>query len=421
MFLLLTLLAMSPMFLIFINKRRFVKLFGFLSIFFTFMFFALPLILIYYYGSFRYIGLPVIFSQSDFFLCLQSLFLFALGFWVLDIKQTFKIKASSVDIVSRVGNITRTATSTNADYAIMATITFTALYFYFSSSYFEFIDGRQEKSDANQIVGLAIISIYFLGTMTLITLVNKKRYAVATMHFFLLSYVALNFAGRVQIILVLLLPILHYFKTFRTFALFFMTMIIVLFPIILNGKSIVYTLFNDPSSLMYIGQYYQIDIDMDNLLSNLGHPIVSLHYSEVTINRIGYRWFWDIIQGFLFYTRIFGFDAELSLTYLNTETIFFVRDSIIPPGYLAFGYIQAGYLGVFVMGIFFRMTGLLAERVNDIWNDELFGREFLLAFLAANTFYAGEVRVLVLTFFLPLIVIIIYHRLSYIRTQSVIS
>src|SRR5690606_5872756 len=96
--------------------------------------------------------------------------------------------------------------------------------------------------------------------------------------------------------------------------------------------------------------------NLSGIFTNVAHPFVSLLYVGDLLDLSGVRFFYDYIQGFLFYLRAFGINFGDSLTYFNTDVLMGIRESIVPPGYLAFGYAQALYLGVFVSGLFYRST-----------------------------------------------------------------
>jgi hypothetical protein len=420
MFFVMSIFAALPLVFALLDKKRLVRLFGFLSIFFVFAFFILPLNLIYYYGNVEYFGLPVIFSAKDFSFSLICLALFCCGFASLDLFRIAKTSSNSEKIYSAISQLDKAQKSSiKLDIIVMAAVGVICIYFYYSSRYFVSLAERQEKTDADQTMGLLIICLYYLGSITLIDLVEKRKYVLGSMHFSSLVFMALNFVGRMQVILVFTIIFMRFIKSVRMFAILFILGMIVFLPLILNGKQIIFTLFDDPYSLIYIGQYYTADIDVNVLMNNFAHPLISLYYADVTINSIGYRFFWDVPHGILFYLRFFGLDMGQSLTYFNTETIVFLKESIIPPGYLAFGYIQAGYFGVFIMGIFFRYTGVIVEKVNSISQYSSLTRDFFWAFTAANTFYAGEVRVLVLTYLLPVLIYVGYLKFKRQRVPQI--
>ncbi|WP_123639893.1 hypothetical protein [Tsuneonella flava] len=214
-------------------------------------------------------------------------------------------------------------------------------------------------------------------------------------------FLVLGFGGRFQVIIVLLIPIMHFARRPIIPIIIGIAGAIVLFPLLLEGKSIIATISTGGSVSEAVRMAYTSGLDMGEVLNNFSHPLISYFYAPSLVNEIGYRYFWDIPQGFLFYLRLFGIDFGDSLTYFNTELILRKRESIIPPGYLAFGYIQANYVGVFISGIIFRFTGRIAEFVKSQIKGELSSADFYLAFLAANTFYIGEIRGLVLTFIFP--------------------
>lgn len=122
------------------------------------------------------------------------------------------------------------------------------------------------------------------------------------------------------------------------------------------------------------------------------------------INLTGFRFFYDFLQGFLFYLRVFGIDFGSSLTYYNTESLLGRHESIIPTGYLAFGYAQASFFGVMITGILYRVCFNILERSKIYKAAKSEPLTFYLSFLAANTFYTGEWRTLLIGFVMPAIV-----------------
>lgn len=174
-------------------------------------------------------------------------------------------------------------------------------------------------------------------------------------------------------------------------------LILVGMPLILNGKIIIYSLIvlNKVPEFSVLYDYTHIFSDFVN---NFGHPMASLYSVNDTLELTGVRLFYDMFQGFLFYLRAFGINAGDSLTYFNTESLLGVRESIVPPGYLAFGYMQASYAGIFMMGIFYRSLFYFTYYAKMF--RLIRGEAFLLyvSLLAANTFYHGEIRILVVSY-----------------------
>ena len=78
---------------------------------------------------------------------------------------------------------------------------------------------------------------------------------------------------------------------------------------------------------------------------------------------------------------------------------------MVPPGYLAFGYVQLSFVGVFFSGVVYRLVGIFSEFIYIKYGNGIEPLKFLLVFLSANTFYHGELGIMMLTFFLPVLLI----------------
>ena len=143
-------------------------------------------------------------------------------------------------------------------------------------------------------------------------------------------------------------------------------------------------------------------------------------YAPVLIHWFGgFHYFWDVLQGILFYLRLVGIDMGDSLTYYNTEAILHVRQSIVPPGYMAFGYVQAGMFGVLIAGMIYRYLGFFLGKLRTRLQGRSLASDFYLAFLAADTFYVGEPRTMVLTLALPVILLLALLSVSQRATEGV--
>ena len=177
-----------------------------------------------------------------------------------------------------------------------------------------------------------------------------------------------------------------------------------LFPAIMNGKAIIYNISinGKPPSLAQLFSFQEISVT--SFINNFGHPYVSMYRAFDLIDLAGLRFFYDFPQGVLFFSRVFGFDAGLSLTYLNTFLHYGVFESIVPTGYLSFGFAQAGMMGVFLMGVFYRLVFKLITLIPIFGFGAHEAAKFFAALVSANTFYTGEFRTLVLVFYLPLFV-----------------
>eukprot|EP00747_Dinoflagellata_sp_TGD_P142529 gnl/TRDRNA2_/TRDRNA2_176255_c2_seq1.p1 gnl/TRDRNA2_/TRDRNA2_176255_c2~~gnl/TRDRNA2_/TRDRNA2_176255_c2_seq1.p1 ORF type:complete len:408 (-),score=-19.17 gnl/TRDRNA2_/TRDRNA2_176255_c2_seq1:21-1244(-) len=181
-------------------------------------------------------------------------------------------------------------------------------------------------------------------------------------------------------------------------------------PFLANMKTIIY-------EVAYLKQipdiysYYTASITWDTIVANFGHPVYSFFSADQVIDIVGYRFFYDVLHGFLFYFKVIGLDFGDSLTYYNTEALLGRRESIIPTGYIAFGYIQMSYLGIFWAGCLYRFVGYLSGKILYFSGLTTPSAFYVFSVMSAFTFYHGEVRVILMTLILPIIVISFFSRL----------
>ncbi|NQY63318.1 MAG: hypothetical protein HRT38_06220 [Alteromonadaceae bacterium] len=288
--------------------------------------------------------------------------------------------------------------------------------------FYLFQEGRQEEAyeirkghiQGGHFQFLLNILFGFLKLLVVTTLFNQNRRKLIMLFLIMaLTVDLLGSIGRANLILSLSLIFLH-ITSMRTvkYAWVCVFSMGILLPIILSLKSIIYS-FSVNGEFPSIITIMDGGIDFDLYLANFGHPLVSLLYVDGLIDKIGFRYFYDYIQGWLFYLRPFGINVGDSLTYYNTENIIGIRESIIPPGYLAFGYVQLSYLGVFISGMSYRFVGVFAKVVYYKISGTNETIKFMLAFMAANTFYHGEIRIMVMNFFIPLGILFVFNRKMY--------
>lgn len=188
-------------------------------------------------------------------------------------------------------------------------------------------------------------------------------------------------------------------------------------PLLINLKAIIYKiayLHETPD----LASYYLKNIGSDRVIKNFGHPVYSFIERDRLIDLVGYRYFYDVIHGAIFYLRIFGVNVSDSLIYFNTESILGVRQSVIPTGYLLFGYAQIGYFGVFLSGAAYRLVGLFAKKALSFSKLNSVGADYYFALSAAYTFYHGEMRVMIMTFFVPTLLTALFCRFSLNRNAA---
>lgn len=184
-------------------------------------------------------------------------------------------------------------------------------------------------------------------------------------------------------------------------------------PIILQLKSILFSLLLNGAWPNLSDIYLISDSTLKSYIDNFGHPAISIINTEKLIQETEYRYFYDYLHGFLFYLRAFGIQAGDSLAYYNTHALIGVRESIIPPGYIAFGFIQLHFLGVIVSGLTWAAIGKLCNSVRARLFPSSKIATFYFSFVAANTFYHGEIRIIAMTTILPIILMLLFKKASH--------
>ena len=245
----------------------------------------------------------------------------------------------------------------------------------------------------------------------ILLLFNDNKKVCFVLFLFILSLLVTS-SGRLTLILNLMLVIIVMFRVRPTYvSLCLFPLLIIGLPLIFSLKSIIYSIsvngfvdFNYISSLRF---------DWSSYVMNFGHPLFSFLSVDKLVDKIGYRYFYDYLQGFLFYLKLIGLDYGNSITYFNTEIFLGVQKSIIPPSYLSFGFVQMSYFGIFISGFFYRFIGHLGWVIyrgifiNKINNAAI----FYICFMCANTFYHGDVRILVMTILFPFLMLLIIEKM----------
>lgn len=263
--------------------------------------------------------------------------------------------------------------------------------------------GQAQGSQTLLLLGIVSSSLLFGAVFVL--LATKQNTSAILLLVFYVFLLMLSATGRFNILVAVFLLFTVLFKVstakiVRVFPIAFA----ILLPALTNGKEIIYSIVaqNEAPSINLL---IYSDIFSEVFFRHFAHPFMSLYVVDELIETTGPRLFFDLVQGVLFYFRFFGIDFGDSLTYFNTEVFLGKRESIIPPGYLAFGFTQAAYPGVLVMGILYRSL------FNLIWNNSTFSEfrtqpfRIYTILICANTFYHGELRLIVLSYFLNFLLI----------------
>lgn len=397
-----------------ILKRRNQEL-SFGVLFYTFallyflLFYIVPLALVLIEGgSFFYAREFFNFSIHD----LMSASLMGILFWTFFSVAAYFLFRTRVSAKNKISYLNKKKLRI---FAVLYILSYFA-YFYAFNDINQNYAIRQGEIKGSHLLFFISIFVNVLGMYLAIRLDDSglEKYAILVL---LSIFLATLFSGggRYGLILALGMTAILIFKIKLTLNRIFLGSIVLLLliPTIINMKSIIYTIATGGSfSDIDFSTNYSADVVGWGYLQNFGHPIVSLLLADSTIEQIGYRLFYDYIQGFLFFFRIIGFDFGDSLTYFNTYTVLGSRESVIPPGYIAFGFIQMHFLGVMVSGVFFAIVGLICDRVRVVVAPRSELAKYYFSILAANSFYHGEVRLIIMTVFLSLALMLTFNKVE---------
>lgn len=391
------------------HDASFISVFYIWSLFFLIYFILIPYFIILNVDNVYFLNesLDIDFNPS---LVASCIFIFILGFVFFD----FFNKLFSLNFKFYESRVSNGKVNFLFYFLLIAFIAHSVYIILFSDTEFLYSVRRGESSVGRLDYFLTV----FIGSIKLVVMViifSRPKSFLAFLFLFFSFYAEfVSSIGRTNLIFNLSLLLIYSLNlsAFR-FSLISLFGFFLCIPIVLSLKTFVYY-------ISVHGYVPDLSIIIDNLdysiyLNNFGHVIVSLINAPNLIDDIGYRYFYDFFQGFIFYFRVFGFDTGDSLTYLNTKSLLGVQESILPPGYLAFGFVQLHYLGVFLMGMFYRFIGFIASIVYHKINVNSEVVKFLLCFIAANTFYHGDLRIIVLSFFLPIFMLLFVRRLFYVN------
>lgn len=409
MFLFLTFLIIF----ILVRRGNFTSLFFSLSyIYFTF-FYIYPLLLINHKEGFYYASYYFSVNKNEIIFAFFSAVALIIGFLIPD--MFFILKKRKLRVLSDFRVFIEEAPPLKKFNKLFYLILILVVSYYAYGALdanraldiYEIRNGATSGNVFTYLTSSLIGSLFFSLVFSLIYL--KKNGYLTLLFMFRILYLITGSTGRLTLSINIIYFIIHTFKVKPKTIVLASTFLVILFmPILLNMKSIIYSI-SVESTIPNLIDIYLSEPELEGVITNFGHPLVSLMKANELVDKIGFRFFYDYLQGFLFYLRVFGLDFGDSLLYYNTENLIGKRLSIIPTGYLAFGYIQLGYFGIIVSGAFYRITGLIAEYSYYSTGVQSNLIKFYFAFLAASSFYHGEIRVMVMTFFLPLIVLYIFR------------
>lgn len=389
-------------------KVNYVLSFYFSSLFFCLFFFLIPLCYVYLNGA-NYLGSFYEISEREFSYTLGSFCIFILGFLFFDF----------INLLLPLRNVN---TSDYWNYwggKIPSSVTFLwgvvlawILFDTISSSAEEIYQVRRGESSGS-LIDFFILQVFNACKFTLITLLlafGKKNHLKLLLIVIIISLL-IKSSGRLSLLInfLLLIGLIGNIKSYKLSFLLTPILLISL-PLVLYLKLVIYDIAVNRE--FDLGAILDFSFDWGLYLTNFGHPLFSFLSVENTLNIIGYRYFYDYVQGFIFYLKLFGLDFGDSITYYNTESLLGVRESIVPPSYIAFGYIQMSLLGVFVSGFSYRLIGQLGWVLYRVFFSKHTNNVaiFYISFICANSFYHGDIRILVMTVFFPFLFLFFFGR-----------
>lgn len=389
-----------------------------LCLFYVTFFFLLPAHLAFEQGYYCYVNRCYDFGESDYNFISYSFLLFFLGFaFFLVLANTLKNKMNEEETVNL--NFESKYELTFLFWLMLAC---SFIYFLYSAldshaiqEVYAVRSGQASGSWAAHLLRTALYSVLIIAA---IAAANVSRLLSVFIFLCFSVVLLLSSSGRASLMLPLVLGFVA-LTGMKTRNVIFILCIItpILMPLILNMKAIIYEI-SVYRSIPSLTEFYRIDSFYHAYMMNFGHPFVSFHQASDVVQNIGFRYFYDLIQGPIFYLRVIGFSIGDSLAYFNTFNLLGLQQSIIPPGYLAFGYIQASLLGVLLSGALYFSVGVVSRstllksplRLNSV-------SRFYLIYLAASSFYHGETRIMVITFVLPLILFSVLPRVFLKKSQ----
>lgn len=379
-----------------ISYAEYKRVFIFLSLMFVLYFYVFPLLVFTLVGEVEYLGARFVFEES--YGMYLSIVLFLMGFYL----------SSKIRLNSNLGDLFFTSADVKASRIFWFFLIAVSAYLISEISNFQRYEalyairrGDVEGSHLGLLRNLFVAGFKYALFLTLVA-IKKRKLAL----FFLMIVVVHQItgaAGRTNLLITLcvLMMTMFRFSAMKT-ALISLCAIGLSMPVILSLKLVIYSIVTNTFSFSSLSN---LSFSAELYFESFGHVLFSFFNREQFIEECGYRYFYDYIQGFLFYFKVIGLDFGNSITYCNTKVLLGVEDSIIPPGYLLLGFSQLGYVGIFFSGVVYFLIGKLGYYAlvkSRVWQQEAV---FLIAFLCANSFYYGDFRVMVMTLFIPLMVI----------------
>lgn len=365
------------------------------------IFFLIPSFWFSHAGHYFYLGQRWEFSYGDFLFTQHCLFFFLLGYLA---QNSLLVRDVPVSTLQGFHNHVGRRTGKRIVYFFFTPIVvLIGLFLIQSDSADIMIAMRRGEIATSPLFALMLSTLSLLAASLLFFADAHRKTFLALFVMPVLIISTATFGGRMAFAGALALCMGYFRVPLRLSVGIVLLASPILVPLAINGKAVIYAIVGG-FEFDQIVEIFSYDVDVTAFVENhLGHPVVSLDNVNQIIDMLGYRFFYDYLQGFLFYFRIFGLPTDGSLTYYNTLVLTGTFRSQIPTGFLAFGYVQAGFIGVFVSGAFYRLLGRLAAFFYERIGVESRLLSFYLAMIAANAFYTGEVRTLVMNLLFPFI------------------
>lgn len=389
---------------------KFNRSYFWLSLLFIVYFYIVPLSLVSYSGIDWYVGYKLNINKSDIYLSWVSIFIFLLGCVFFDFFCRF-LKFKKIEIEEVDSRFHKNRLNMFFWFFLLIYLLYSFVLLSDSGRASEIYSVRSGESEGSLFSFFLMHVFNALKISIVVALLSDSRNKLAMFVLLVSILVAVTGAtGRASLIVSLCLFSIVSFRLSSSFIskIAFLGSVLLL-PIILNLKSIIYSIAIE-GSIPNVFDLFIGDIDYSLYLVNFGHVVFSMLNVDSLIELVGHRYFYDYIQGFIFYFKILGWDFGSSITYFNTESIMGIHSSIIPPGYLAMGYVQLGLLGVFLSGVLYRIIGYVCEYVYKKVGNGNSATCFYLSFMAANSFYHGDVRIMVMTIFFPLVAMLVLNK-----------
>jgi len=372
-----------------------------LALFFLLYFFLFPLVITFNDG-YSYLGNNFVIDEYDFIRVLFSIIIFIFGFVSIDVLLNFKRKKQNLTI-EKVDSEKQKKTNLWFLFGVIIYVAYIMYKIIFTNSAemsYQIRSGESESNLMRFFVFNIMEAIKFSIIITL--LICKQHKKLALFLIFVISSLFILSSGRLNLLLNILIVMFLFVRIRSPYisVLMFFALLVGL-PLLFSLKSIIYNVsINGAIGLSDL----TFKLNLDDYLRNFGHPLFSYLNVERLIDNIGYRYFLDYLQGFAFYLKLIGLDFGYSITYLNTEALMGVKESIVPPGYFAFGYAQLAEVGILLAGATYRVIGKLGEYFYKLlFNEKNNVAEFYIAFICANTFYHGDFRIFVMSIFFPFV------------------